>query len=105
MKKIAALLLIFCLTNFLFTSCASKKYSDSYSCDELSRSILGDAAEEYSFYSEDYPSFFFDADGLYDSCAIAYSTEVNDIDELGVFHLEKDASIEKLSESAERYAE
>ncbi|MBE6596170.1 MAG: DUF4358 domain-containing protein [Ruminococcaceae bacterium] len=101
--KRAIILLLSLLLALTLTSCSSKKYSDGISCRELSESLIGDDTEDYSRYGEDYLDFFFDGAALCDDFEIIYSTEVNDIDELGIFHLAEGSDPEELSALAESY--
>ena len=103
MKKI--LMLIFTLS-FLLTSCqGATVYRDDIPCASLCREICdeADAYGGYSAYDREHIAFLFGESALYDDCAVMYSTEVTDINEVGVFHCENADSAKALAETVLAY--
>ncbi len=102
MKPIISLLII-AIALTLFTSCSSEAYSDGISCYELSLTALGDDTNEFAYYKDDYLDLFFGGTTLCDDFEIVYSREVNDVDELGIFHLTSGEDIDSLTALAQDY--
>ena len=105
MKKIFFILSTFLLI-FILTACSkSNSYRNDIPCSELAREICdeADAAGGYSAYENDYIGFLFDSASLYDDCSVMYSTEVSDINEIGVFHCENKDNAKSLAESLTKY--
>lgn len=100
--KIAfVLLLIFAL----LTSCNAKKYSDDVSCYELCEYAIAaiDEGEDFSDYGKEYIKYFFENSELHDDFRIVYSTETDDIDELGIFHAPSADAAKEISAIAQNY--
>ena len=105
MKKIFFILSAFLLI-FILTACSkSSSYRNDIPCSELAREICdeADAAGGYSAYENDYIGFLFDSASLYNDCSVMYSTEVTDINEIGVFHCENKDNAKSLAESLTKY--
>lgn len=105
MKKFS--LLFFCLLfSFLFVSCSKEvAYRDDVPCSDISRELCdeADVPGGYSAYDNDHVAFLFDNTELYDDCSILYSTEVTDINEIGVFHCKNNDEIKALAETVSKY--
>ncbi|MBQ7384561.1 MAG: DUF4358 domain-containing protein [Clostridia bacterium] len=95
------------LFSLLLGSCGSGSYSDGISCSELSSAAKKslNTESEYAEYDEDYLEFFFDGDTYHDDFSIIYTTDTNNIDEIGVFHAPDAHSARELYEEAEDYIE
>ena len=101
MKKIFFLLLAISLV-----SCSkSNDYRDDLSCADLAREICdeADVSSGYSEYEKEHVAFLFDSDALYDDCSVIYSTDVTDINEIGVFHCENKDNAKGLAEIITKY--
>ena len=101
MKKIFFLLLAISLA-----SCSkSNSYRDDISCNHLAREICdeADADGSYSEYEKEHVAFLFDSASLYDDCSVIYSTDVTDINEIGVFHCENKDNAKSLAEIITKY--
>ena len=74
---------------FLFVACApGSKYRDGIPCREVSEAFIQSqgGAVEYSYYNGEELSFFLEIPEYVTDLSVAYSTDVNDINEVGVFH-------------------
>lgn len=74
---------------FLFPSCEmAQKYRDGISCEYLSNELRDEVDNfgEASSYSEEDVKLLFGASSLFDDFSVIYSSEANDINEIGVFH-------------------
>ena len=80
---------------FLATACSSKvRYLNDIPCYDISEAFIqSQSSVDYSYYTEEEISFFLELPEYVSDFSVAYSTDVNDIDEIGVFHCanEKDA--------------
>ncbi len=80
---------------FLLCSCGRVKYRSDVSCDELTDIIESSNEKEYQRYDRDYLEYIIDDTSCCNDHSIIYSSEINDIDELGIFkaNSEKDAEV------------
>ena len=87
MKKFLLSFLIIFSLPFLF-SCGKESFRDDLSCAYISKEICDETSnsELFSSYSKDDITTIFGNSELYDDSSVVYSTETNDIDEIGVFH-------------------
>ena len=90
----ALLVLIFAIS---FCGCA-KKYRDDIRCEQLAREMYDevDSFGELSSYSEDDVQLLFGNTSLFDDFSVIYSTDANDINEIGVFHSPDERSAKEL---------
>lgn len=103
MKK-TSFFILFIVLLLCFSACSQKKYSDTLSCAELSGEIRENDTE-YGEYDEEYLKYFFADSKLQDDFCIAYSTDNNDITEIGIFHVPDEDSAKELTRVAEDYIE
>ncbi len=107
MKKSFAIILLFaCVCAALF-SCSRTEYTDSKSCESICKratDTLGDGFE-YAEFGETHVSYYFDDSDLYDDLCLIYSTDTNDINEIGVFHATDSSDAKKLEELCVDYIE
>ena len=103
MKRISIFLLLAIIITFV--SCGNAKYRDDLSCDALIGAILSDNDKEFAEYDNDFAKYVTDDDHLYIDHKIIYSTEVNDIDEIGVFKTENRLLASELKEELLDYIE
>ena len=98
MKKI--LIFVFILS-FLLTSCSSSDvYYDNVPTLSVCQEICDEAYTDggYSLYDAEHIAFLFGENARYKDCTVMYSTEVTDINEVGVFHCEDTDSANALAE-------
>lgn len=95
MKRFVCIAIALCLG---LLSCSKQSYTDDLPCKELCFEVLGelDDHKEYAELGDSHREFYFGSDEQYDDCYIAYSTDTNDINELGVFHAANGESAEAL---------
>jgi len=96
------------LTPLLLSSCTSRtSYRDNVSCKELTEkavfSLFQSKNTEYSAYTEDELSLFLNIPETVTNFSVIYSTDVNDIDEIGIFHCVDEKSAKSFSEHLSRY--
>ena len=104
-KKIKWVGFILIAASLFITACSSEKYSDDVSCRELSSIVAELDGAEYSEYGEEYITFFLeDSEAAEDFCVL-YTTEVNDINEIGFFRAASNESAEELYEELRDYLE
>ena len=105
MKKISFLIFTLVLS-LIFVSCSKDvTYRDNLTCSAISSEICDEAEVlgGYSAYEKDHVAFLFENTALYDDCAILYSTEVTDINEIGVFHCKNNDDAKNLTETVSKY--
>ena len=101
MRKNFVLVAFALMSALIFSSCAQRKYSDVYSCSDLTSLVKKDILDtaEYSDYSETDIKYIFDNDELFDSVSIIYASSSDDIGEIGVLHaIDEDTADELLDE-------
>ena len=105
MKKIFFILSAFILTIILASCSKSNDYRDDIPCSDLARAICDEAevGGGYSAYEKDHIAFLFDNTTLANDSSIMYSTEVTDINEIGVFHCENKDNAKSLAETVSKY--
>ena len=94
------------LSLLILVSCSSTAiYRNDIPCSVISHSICDEAddAGEYSEYGNDHLEFFFGDTALYDDHCVMYSTEVTDINEIGVFHCKDEESAKELTKIVSKY--
>ncbi len=69
-------------------SCAREKYADDKPCANVSAAATKELNDglEYTEFDASHREFYFKDSTLYDDCSLVYSTDTNDINEIGVFH-------------------
>ena len=79
----------------LTSACSSRaKYRDDIPCHDVSEEFIQSqsGSVEYSYYSGEELSFFLEIPEYVTDLSVAYSTDVNDINEVGVFHCANEKS-------------
>ena len=102
MKKFICMILLICLS---LCACSRSDYSDDFSCTELSehiRDTLGDG-QEYTEFDSTHREFYFEDSDDYDDCSLIYSTDTNDINEIGVFHAQSADAADDIAENCREY--
>lgn len=105
MKKILFTLCAFVFA-FILVSCSkSNDYRDDLPCSEIARAVCDEADVDggYSAYEKEHIAFLFENTNLYNDCCVMYSTEVTDINEIGVFHCENKDNAKSLAETVSEY--
>lgn len=103
MKRLFCLIFILALT---FASCSKKvEYKNDLACEPLAKdlSALCPVDDGYSEYGEDQIRFFFENTSIHDDYAIFYSTNAEDINEIGIFHCPNEDSAEEMARITENY--
>lgn len=109
MKKISiSSLLSLALATFLvfLPSCKkAEKYRDGISCEELSIEIRDEVDNfgEATSYSEEDIRLIFGSSSLFDDFSVIYSSEPNDINEVGIFHCPDESAAKKFLAVAKEY--
>jgi hypothetical protein len=83
---------------FLATACSSKvRYLNDIPCYDISEAFIHSqsASDGYSYYKRDEISFFLELPDYVNDFSVVYSTDVNDINEIGVFHCADEKSAEE----------
>lgn len=104
MKKLLCIFLcLICLT-----ACSrNKSYANDIGCSQLYDGIadeLDDGNQYFEFDSTHTQTYFPDT-REYDDCYLVYSADVNDINEIGIFHAADEAYVAGILESCEAYIE
>lgn len=84
MNKKRAIAIILTFTLPLLCSCRKIKYKSDISCKELTDIIETANEKEYQSYDGDYIEYILEDTSYCNDHSIIYSSEVNDIDELGI---------------------
>ena len=101
LKKIFCSIALLCLIfNF---GCAARGYSNDVSCKTLARTVYETSSVEYLEYGKEYTRLFLDDDAICDDFCILYSSEVDDINEVGFFHAPDEAAAKEICEELEEY--
>ena len=89
----------------ILPSCAKSSYRDDILCSKISTELYDEAdiISEYSVYSREDIDFLFNGTSLYDDLSVLYSTDVNDISEIGVFHCSDEEKASELLSVVEKY--
>jgi hypothetical protein len=107
MKRICLFVIISAFILSFFSSCQKLEYSDSLSCQELGnqvKNLLGNQTLlEYAVYDDMHIKYNFDATELHNDSFIFYSTDVENIDEVGIFHAESKERAAEMASLAEKY--
>ena len=102
MKKLFCTALLICLS---LCSCSRSQYADDVACTDLSkhmRNVLGDG-QEYTEFDSTHREFYFEDSDEYDDCSLIYSTDTNDINEIGVFHTKNGDAADDIAEDCREY--
>jgi hypothetical protein len=94
----SVLTLTFLSQLFLFTACSSKvNYRDDIPCYDICEAFIQsqNSSDGYSYYTEEEISFFLELPDYVNDFSVVYSTDVNDINEIGVFHCADEKSAEE----------
>ena len=105
MKKIICFTLIF-LSLIPFSSCSKRsEYRDDIACRLLTNEIaeLCPAEEGYSNFGDEQIKYFFENTTLPTDYSIIYSTDANDINEIGIFHCKNKEDTEQMMDIVEDY--
>ena len=105
--SICSLTLICAITLFISSCSKIIPYRDDVSCIKIAENISEhiNAVDGYSAYGEEQIDFFFEATELPDDYALLYSTQIDDINEIGVFHCADKDSAQALSQIVSSYVE
>ena len=105
MKKIFTLFLSLILIISVVSCSKSTSYRDDIPCSKISKAICDEAEVDggYSMYDSEHIGFLFEDTSLFDECSVVYSTEVTDINEVGVFYCGDKDSAKALTESVSKY--
>lgn len=93
---------------FIFTACSGKEnYREGIPCRDLTEKFIASqlSAPDYSYYDREELSFFLDIPEYVTDLSAIYSTDVNDINEIGVFHCSDKKSAEKFLDTLISYLE
>ncbi len=107
MKKILKAAVAVLLICICFTSCTGAKYDDGKACQDVSSiavEALGDGLE-YTEFDASHREFYFKDSALYDDCSLIYSTDTNNINEIGVFHAVNEKAAKALEAECLAYIE
>ena len=106
MKKnvlnICATIICLCLV-----SCSNAKYNDTQSCSSLCYTATKALADglEYAEFGENHKKLYFDDTEEYDDVCILYSTDTNNINEIGIFHAIDNTAAADLEKDCVEYIE
>ncbi len=104
MKKIFLLLLIF--VSITVSGCSKKEiYRDDLDCDDIAERMVKSFTNnsDFSEYDDEHIGFLFRNISSPTDCSVVYSTDVNDISEIGVFHCTDEESAKRFSISVGEY--
>ena len=106
MKK-SIIALIISLSIVILPSCARMSYADDVACEDIGDSIKTslDESTEYSLFDRAHIDKNLDVSGEYDDFYAIYSTDTNDIDEIGIFHAPTKEDAEDMAEACRDYVE
>ena len=101
----SVLTLTFLVQLFLFTACSSKvSYRNDIPCYDISEAFIqSQGYVEYSYYNEEEISFFLEMPEYVSDFSVAYSTDVNDINEIGIFYCADENDAEEFFSVARAY--
>ena len=100
MKKYFITPFIFLLLLVLLSSCAqSTAFHDDLSCKELAEKLSAEADTPYGYseYTREDIALLLNNTSLFDDSCFIYSTEVEDINEIAVFHCESKDNAKQLT--------
>ena len=105
MKKFVVLIFCFLLLILLVSCSKSNSYRDDIPCSDIARDLCdkSEVMGGYSEYDKNHVAFLFEDTSLYDDCSVRYSTEVTDINEIGVFHCNNKDNAKALTETVSKY--
>ncbi len=92
----------------LLSGCTNKMaYRDDIACKTITEAVTNTipVPDGYAEYDEEYLRFMIKETSLHDDFSIYYSTEANDINEIGVFHCPDEQSANTLEETMTLYIE
>ena len=106
MKKFIAVILLLCTLTTVI-SCSKNQYVDDRSCKDVGNALVEslDDGLEYTDFDSKHISAYFDDTEEYDDHFAVYSTDTNDINELGIFHAPNKNMADELYESCCDYIE
>ena len=89
----------------LLSSCSKQEYKNDIPCEDLlfSTDIIQNSELEYTNYDDDYLSFFVNDIPECEDRIIIYSLEVNNINEIGIFHPSNSNDVEKMKSVLNNY--
>lgn len=98
------ILLTVCL---ILPSCSRSDYVDEANCADLGGQMTDslDDGQEYLEFDSNHREFYFDDTEEYDDCYLVYSSDTNDINEIGVFHAPNGDEAKELFETCRDYIE
>ena len=94
MKKILYIPLL--VLSLFFSACGAQNYKDNVSCNDLITTVQSLTSKDFSVYDSEYSAYIVSDTSLFNESKIIYSTEVNDIDEIAVFHSENEEKAKQL---------
>ncbi len=106
MKK--TLCFILCLTAlFALAACSKSEYRDDAMCHDIGNAAKDtlDDGLEYAEHDDRHRRLYFEDTEHYDDCCLFYSTDTDDISEIGIFHAPSDAHADEIYEDCLDYIE
>ncbi len=100
MKKIFTVI----FAALLLSSCSQQKFSDTKKCADIGEEIRTKISDtqEYTNFSDKQRNMYFEHDE-YDDFYHVYSSDTNDINEIGIFHASDAESAKELFEDCREY--
>ena len=107
MKKILCIILTVISLASLFSCSRAEKYRDDRKCADVGKELTDSLAdgEEYLEFDDNHKKFYFDDTEEYNDSYIIYSSDTNNINEIGVFHAPDEGRAKELEESCREYIE
>lgn len=101
------LCVIFTLVCAVLPSCSRSEYTDTVKCADLGKQMTDtlEDGQEYLEFDSTHRDFYFEDSDEYDDCYLMYSSDTNDINEIGVFHASSDERAEDMLEDCRDYIE
>lgn len=101
------LCIILTLVFSLLASCSRSEYTDNVKCADVGKQVTDslEDGQEYLEFDNSHRDFYFEDSDEYDDCYLVYSSDTNDINEIGVFHAPSDERAEDMLEDCRDYIE
>ena len=106
MKTVKRLIIV-TLAVLSLTSCSRVGYADNVACSDIGKDTLDtlDDNLEYAEFDEAHVELYFDDTNEYDDYYTVYSTDTNNINEIGIFHASNKDNAEDLADECRDYIE